>query len=174
MVHLLRTHAIGIRTTGRLSEDFLDVGHMLATKLEDTVARYKRVGWFATRLVLLPSALIAIAIAATILLAPEAFYAGCGIEIGGDATLANELKAPAGALLVAGLLMLAGVFRTRFAIISLTTATVVYLSYGLSRLLSIAVDGLPHSGMISAAGIELVVGAVCLAALLSARRMNAI
>ncbi len=128
---------------------------------------------FVTRLVLFPSALIAIAIAVTILFAPEAFYSGYGIEIAGNATLANELKAPAGALLLAGLLMSAGVFRTDLAITSLTTATIVYLSYGLSRVISIAVDGLPHSGMVSAAAIELVVGAVCLAALLRARQANA-
>jgi len=127
-------------------------------------------GSHATRLVLFLSALIAVAIAATILVAPDAFYAGYGIEVGANATLANELKAPAGALLVAGLLMFAGAFRAKFAIVSLTTATIVYLSYGAARVLSIAVDGMPHSGMVSAAAIEIVIGAVCLVTLLNARR----
>ena len=102
------------------------------------------------KLILLASALVAVGIAGTILFAPEVFYAGYGIEIGGDATLVNELKAPAGALLVAGLLMFAGVFRTELVKVSLTTASVVYLSYGLSRLLSMALDGLPNSGLVSA------------------------
>ena len=92
------------------------------------------------KLILSASALVAVAIAGTILSAPDAFYAGYGIEIGSDVTLVNELKAPAGALLIAGLLMLAGVFRTELVRVSLTTATVVYLSYGLARLLSMAVD----------------------------------
>jgi hypothetical protein len=56
--------------------------------------------------------------------------------------------------------------------VSLTTASVVYLSYGLSRLLSMAMDGLPHSGLVSAAGIELGIGAACLLALLRARDIN--
>ena len=128
---------------------------------------------FATRTILLLSGLIAVAIAGTILLAPDAFYAGYGIEVGGNATLANELKAPAGALLVAGLLMVAGVLRSSIAVLSLATATAVYLSYGLGRVLSIAVDGMPHSGMVIAAGIELVVGAICLVTLLHARRTSA-
>ena len=128
---------------------------------------------FATRVVLFLSALIAVAIAATILVAPDAFYAGYGIEVGGNATLANELKAPAGALLVAGLLMFAGVFRSGLAVISLAIATAVYLSYGLGRVISIAIDGLPHSGMIGAAVIELVIGAICLVTLLRVRRATA-
>ncbi len=126
-----------------------------------------------TRLVLFLSALIAVAIAATILVAPDAFYAGYGIEVGANATLANELKAPAGALLVAGLLMFAGAFRAKFAIVSLTTAAIVYLSYGAARVLSIVIDGMPHSGMVSAAAIEIVIGATCLIMLLQAQRRAA-
>ncbi len=123
-----------------------------------------------TRLVLGASAIIAVAISATILFAPELFYAGYGIEVGGNATLVNELKAPAGMLLIAGLFMFAGVFRSELAVLSLATATLVYLSYGLSRMLSIALDGLPHGGIVGATAIEIVVGAVCLATLLRVRR----
>ena len=124
------------------------------------------------KLTLLFSGLVAIGIAVTILLAPEAFYSGYGINVGGNANLVNELKAPAGALLVAGVLMIAGVFRTEFVKTSLTTATVVYSSYGLSRLLSIAMDGLPDISLVSAAGIELGIGAACLFALLRTRDSN--
>jgi hypothetical protein len=124
------------------------------------------------KLTLLVSGLVAIGIAGTILLAPEMFYTPYGIEVGGDATLVNELKAPAGPLLAAGLLIFAGVFRTDITKVSLTTAAVVYLSYGLSRLLSMAMDGLPGSGLVSAAGIELGIGAVCLLALLRVRTIN--
>ena len=124
------------------------------------------------RLFLLASGLIAVAIAATILFAPDAFYAGYGIRVAGNASLANELKAPAGALLAAGLLMLAGVFRPRYAALSLATAVVVYLSYGLSRVASIVTDGIPHRGLVDAAAVELFIGAVCLLALLRVRRIN--
>ena len=129
---------------------------------------------YLVKLTLLVSGLIAVGVAGTILLAPEVFYAGYGIEVEGDPTLVNELKAPAGALLAAGVLMFAGVFRTGLVTVSLTTASVVYLSYGLSRFLSMAMDGLPDGGLVSAAGLELGIGAACLLALLRARDIKTI
>jgi len=133
----------------------------------------KLVGLRMTRLILLASGLVAISIASAILFAQDDFYSGYGIELGGSVNLANELKAPTGTLLAAGLLMLAGIFRTELACTSLTTATVVYLSYGLSRLSSMSMDGLPHGGLVGAAIFELVMGVVCLLGLLRLRSINA-
>ena len=126
-------------------------------------------GLVARRLVLLIAGIVAIGIAATILFAPEGFYAAYGIELAGNTNLTNELKAPAGVLLVAGLLMLAGVFRAQLTNVSLTAATAIYLPYGLSRLLSFALDGIPNSALVSAAIFEIAVGAVCLLALIPVR-----
>ena len=81
----------------------------------------------------------------------------------------NELKAPAGALFVAGILMIVGVFRSQLTVVSQATATVIYLSYGLSRLLSIGIDGMPNSGLVGAAVFEILLGAICLVALLPER-----
>lgn len=127
---------------------------------------------YGTRGLLLASGLIAAGIAATILFAPDAFYRGYGIDIGSNVSLANELKAPAGALLIGGLLMLAGVFRSEFVIPSLATATAIYLSYGLSRFLSMAIDGVPHSGLVSAAVLEIAIGAICFLDLTRHRKTN--
>ena len=126
------------------------------------------------RLVLFLSGIVASCIAAMILLAPDVFYASYGIELSNNTALANEVKAPAGALFLAGLIMFIGVFRSDFAVVSLATATGVYLSYGLARVASFVIDGLPHSGMIGAAGIELVVGTICLLTLLYERQNNAV
>lgn len=111
---------------------------------------------------LLTSGLLAAGIAATILVAPDAFYASYGIDTGANVSLANELKAPAGMLLIAGLLMLAGVVRTELTVVSLGTASLIYLSYGLSRLFSMTIDGIPHSGLVSAAMLEIAIGLICL------------
>jgi len=127
---------------------------------------------YGTRALLLASGLIAAGIATTILIAPDAFYQGYGIDISTNVSLANELKAPAGALLLAGFLMMAGVFKVGLTIPSLGIAAAVYLSYGLSRILSMAIDGAPHSGLVSAAAIEVVVGAVCLVVLMRQKRTN--
>ena len=116
---------------------------------------------YVTKGLLLTSGLLAAGIAAIILFAPDAFYAGYGIDIGSNVNLTNELKAPAGVLLVAGLLMLTGVFRVKLAVLSLTIATVIYLSYGLSRLLSMAIDGVPNTALVMAAVLEIAVGVAC-------------
>ena len=127
---------------------------------------------YLTKGLLLASGLLASGIAATILFVPEAFYAAYEIDIDSNVNLANELKAPAGLLLVAGLLMLTGVVRSKFAALSLSTATVIYLSYGLSRVFSMATDGFPNSGLVSAAAIEIAIGVACLIGFARLRRVT--
>lgn len=117
-------------------------------------------------LVLVASGLLAIAIAGEILLTANAFYAAYGIELASNISLVNELKAPAGVLFFAGLIMLAGAFLVELSFAALATGATIYLAYGSSRLLSIAVDGVPHSALVSAAGIEIIIGAICAFALL--------
>lgn len=128
---------------------------------------------YLIRALLLASGLLAAGIAATVLFAPDAFYTGYGISVDSNVNLANELKAPAGLLLMAGLLMLIGVFRARFVVPSLATAAAIYLSYGTSRLLSMAMDGVPDSALVTAAIIEIAVGAACFFALVVLRRAPA-
>ena len=117
-----------------------------------------------TKGLLLISGLLAAGIAATILFAPDAFYAGYGIDTSANVNLAYELKAPAGMLLIAGFLMLAGLVRAKLTVVSLGIASLIYLPYGLSRLLSMLVDGIPHSGLVSAAVLEIAIGSICLLA----------
>ena len=124
---------------------------------------------YVTRGLLLASGLIAVGIAMAIIVSPDAFYAAYGIEVGADASLLNELKAPSVLLLVAGIVMLFGVRRAEFATTSLATAAVVYLSFGLSRLLSTAMHGIPEAGLVNAAILELAIGGICLIDLLRLR-----
>ena len=141
------------------------------TKKDETTSVFSSYG---TRGLLLASGLIAAGIAAMILFATDAFYGGYGIDISDNVSLANELKAPAGALLLAGLLMMAGAFRSEFTILSLATATAVYLSYGLSRALSMAMDGVPHVGVVSAAVVEIAIGLTCIVDLMRHRKTNVV
>ena len=110
------------------------------------------------RALLLFSGLTAITIGASILFAPTQFHASYGITLGTDANLLSEVRAPGGALLVLGAMMLAGVFVKSFTFASTSIATAVYLSYGFARLFSIALDGLPGPGLLAATAIELLVG----------------
>ena len=117
------------------------------------------------RFLLVLSGLIAIGIGASILFAPAQFHATYGTELGTDANLLSEVRAPGGALLVLGVMMLIGVFVKPFTLASTSIAAAVYLAYGVSRLVSIALDGVPDSGLVGATAIELVIGAACAVAL---------
>ena len=104
-----------------------------------------------------------------ILGAPTEFYASNGIELGADPSLRNELKAPAGLLLVAGVAMIVAVFVRGQADAALWLAALIYLSYAGARVASMALDGMPAAGLVQAAALEGIVGAACLAVLMIRR-----
>ena len=109
------------------------------------------------------SGLIAVAIGIALLLAPAAMHGANGVELSPNASLLSEIRAPGGALLALGGLILSGAFIPRLRFSATLIAAAVYLSYGFARLLSIAVDGMPATGLIGATLTELVLGALCAA-----------
>ncbi|MEN8178294.1 MAG: DUF4345 domain-containing protein [Pseudomonadota bacterium] len=123
----------------------------------------------ALKAILLVSGLIAAGIGGAILVVPEAFYASYGIDLGGNVSLLNEIRAPGGALLAAGILIISGSFVASLTFTALVVASLLYLSYGLSRILSFVIDGMPAEGLVQAAALELVVGMFCVFALLRNR-----
>ena len=130
------------------------------------------------KLVLTQQALLLVAgalltlIAALIIASPVSFYAANGIELGTSVSLLNELKAPAGMLLAAGLFMLGAVFVRGLSDTAMALGALIYLSYAASRGVSMALDGVPAAGLVQAAALETVIGLACLAAL-AIRRMPA-
>lgn len=116
---------------------------------------------------LLVSGLIAIVIGSAIVTIPTPFYATYGIELGANVSLFNEIRASGGALLASGILILSGAFVARLTFTSLLVSTLLYLSYGLSRILSTIMDGLPNEGLVQSAVLEIVIGLVCLLALVN-------
>jgi low temperature requirement protein LtrA len=121
---------------------------------------------------LLVAGALLILVGISILAAPVGFYASNEIELGGSVSLLNELKAPAGLLLAAGLFMLGAIFVRGQADTALGLAALVYLSYAGARGASMAFDGVPAAGLVQAAALEGIIGAACLAVLL-VRRMPA-
>ena len=111
--------------------------------------------------VLFISGLIASVIGGAIVTIPTAFYATYGIELGGNVSLFNEIRASGGALLATGILIFSGAFVSRLTFTSLVVATLLYLSYGLSRILSTVIDGVPDEGLVQSAVLEIVIGLVC-------------
>lgn len=115
------------------------------------------------------SGLIASGIGTAILFSPVAFYATNGIELAADLSLLNEIRAPGGALLATGILIISGAFVDKLAFTAAIVSSLLYLSYGLSRVMSIAVDGMPVEGLIQATIVELVTGLVCIFAFVKYR-----
>ena len=107
-----------------------------------------------------------------ILASPVDFYASNNIELGANVSLLNELKAPAGFLLAAGVFMIGAIFVHSQADAALWLAALIYLSYAGSRFMSMAFDGVPAAGLVQAAALEGIVGIACLAVMMI-RRMPA-
>ncbi len=112
--------------------------------------------------VLLIAGSLLILIAAFITTSPVAFYAANEIELGANASLLNELKAPAGFLLAAGAFMVSAIFVRGLATTAMLLGAMIYLSYAAARFVSIGIDGLPATGLVQAAVLETVIGLACL------------
>ena len=121
----------------------------------------KRLNQWCTPLLLLGAGALLLLIGSYIVLAPAEFYAANDITLGGNISLRNELKAPAGFLLAAGTLMLVAVFVRSLRDLALLLAAMTYLSYALARYGSMAMDGTPAQGLVQAAALELVIGVLC-------------
>ncbi len=106
------------------------------------------------------AALLLLAIGGTILLAPHTFYGSDGIMLGNDPSLLSEIRAPGGLLAASALIILTGVFRHNLRSIALMLTVLVYGSFGLSRLVSLSLDGVPSSSLLIATVIELVAAAI--------------
>jgi len=115
--------------------------------------------------VLFVSGLIAMVIGGYILIIPTAFYLTYGIDLGTNISMLNEIRASGGALLATGILIFSGAFLSRMTFTSLVVATFLYLAYGLSRILSTTIDGTPTEGLVQASILEIVIGLVCVFAL---------
>ena len=118
------------------------------------------------KIILLLSGLIASGIGAAILFNPVAFYTGSGIHLGGDISLLNDIRAMGAGLLAIGMLIMSGAFVAKLTFTSAVISTLVYLSYGASRIMSIAIDGLPVDALVQAMALEIIIGLVGVFALI--------
>ncbi|MDH5179898.1 MAG: DUF4345 domain-containing protein [Gammaproteobacteria bacterium] len=115
----------------------------------------------ALKATLIISGLIGLYIGVEILLFPVKFYATSGIFLGDNISLLNEIRAPGGALLFSSILIIMGAFVPRLTFTSIILATLLYLSYGASRIFSMAIDGRPVEILIYVSALEIAIGLVC-------------
>lgn len=110
------------------------------------------------RTILLLAGLPGVWVGLSLLLTPVSFQAGNGIDLAGDVNLLSETRSAGGALAVIGAMIMSGVVVAELAWFSTLLTIAVYLAYGLSRMLSISVDGIPHDALLYAAAAELAIG----------------
>lgn len=121
---------------------------------------------FPLSLVLVLSGLIGMVVGAGMLFVPVAFHAGAGIMLDGSINLTNEMRAAGGPLLAGSGIIILGAFLDPLRFTALVMATMLYLSYGVSRLFGMALDGMPAQTIIAITILELVIGLLCSVALL--------
>ncbi len=122
-----------------------------------------------TVIYLVISGLLLLVIGAAILLAPHAFHGSNGIALGDNPNLLSEIRAPGGLLAASGIIILVGGFRPLLRSQAVQLTTLVYGSFGVARLMSIAMDGMPSDSIVGATVLEFVVASIGLALLLQSR-----
>lgn len=101
---------------------------------------------------------------------PVAFYSSYGIDPTLSPSLASELRSPGVLLTSIGLFFAYGIISTQWRNFALWAAAVFYLGYATARALSLALDGVPSTGLLAAGAFELALGLVAAALLLTQRR----
>ncbi|MEM7611553.1 MAG: DUF4345 domain-containing protein [Pseudomonadota bacterium] len=114
---------------------------------------------------LMLAGLLLLAIGGAILLAPHAFHASNGIELGNNPTMLSEIRAPGGLLAASAVLALISVFRRRLRAFTTPLLVLIFGSFGLARLVSMAQDGIPGGSIVGATVLELIVAAIGIAIL---------
>jgi len=119
--------------------------------------------------ILFISGLIAAGIGGAVLFMPIAFNATSGIDLAGNISLLSEIRASGGLLLASGILIMSGAFVAKLAFTATVVSVLLYLSYGLSRILSMALDGMPAEGLVQATILEIIIGLLCVFSLIKYR-----
>lgn len=117
------------------------------------------------RLTLAMSGILLLVIGSAVLFNPASFATANGMALPDNPSYLSEYRAPGGMLTASGLFLLFAAVRTYYLRMGFALAALVYGSYGISRLVAVAVDGMPSAALTQAMVIELLVGAVCLTAL---------
>lgn len=125
-----------------------------------------------TRTALAVSGAVLGLIGGALMFAPKAFLEMSHVMVERDPGLMSELAAPSGVLIISGALMMLAAAKFRFADLALLTGAIVYGSYGVGRLVSMALHGVPSDSLIAAMIIELGIAAVLVGLRLTAPVAN--
>ncbi|WP_337661080.1 DUF4345 domain-containing protein [Erythrobacter sp. Alg231-14] len=127
---------------------------------------------FGTRIVLAATGAILIGIGSWIMAAPTIILATSEVIVEHDAGLMSEVTAPSGMLVIVGAFMIVSAIKAHLASLGLAAGTVVYGSYGFSRMVSQYLHGAPSDSLVVVMYFELAVAALLLALTLKIQAAN--
>ena len=105
---------------------------------------------------------------------PITFFENSGLVLSNEAGLLSEARATGGAVLGFGIVVLMGAFNQRLSYTSTITALVVFLGFGIARLIGFSLDGNPGEGVIQGIIVEFVLGLLAVFALFKYREKSSI
>ncbi len=121
----------------------------------------------ALKTLLFFSGLIATGIGAVTLFAPVEGFGKLGIDLGGQINLLSFIRAAGGAFVAtSGIVIILGVFVPKLTFTSTMIATLMFLSFGIARIFSVAIDGMPADVIVAAIVLEMIIGLAGVFALL--------
>ncbi len=94
------------------------------------------------------------------LLFPVAMKASSGIDLAGNISVINDIRAANALILAVALLSHTGAFVKRFTFTSSLVVPLLFLSLATGRIISILLDGMPVEGMLGATGLEVILGLI--------------
>lgn len=109
---------------------------------------------------LIISGLLLTFIGGATLIIPVQMKGNAGIDIAGNISVTNDVRATSALLLAFALITISGVFVRKLTYTSSLISFVLFLSLGAGRLISILIDGMPVDGLVKATGLEFVLGII--------------
>ncbi|HAP61994.1 MAG TPA: hypothetical protein DCR93_21670, partial [Cytophagales bacterium] len=89
-----------------------------------------------------------------------AFEASAGISLTQEPSLLSEIRGMGGVILLAGIIAIAGLLLPKMRWTALFITSFYLLGYGLARLVSVFLDGLPSQTLVMAMSFEIVIGII--------------
>jgi len=120
---------------------------------------------------LILTGLIGLYVGGGLLFFPAELQAQSGIVLGDNASHFSETRAPGAAILAASSISLLGALRANWRHLALVLVALFFLSYGMGRLLSLVLDGMPATGLFWAMIGELIIGLLALVQLRASSKM---
>lgn len=97
----------------------------------------------------------------------KTYLKNSGIKLENDVNLLNEMRAVSSVQLLAGLIILLGIFIPQLTITSFVVATLIFIGFAIGRITSITVDGKPNKQLIQGLVFEIIFGILNIICLLT-------